>query len=132
MIPLVVLVPGVGFGGMEMLPLARRLERRGYATRVFRHQPWQRHPGESARALHRMVSALDAEVVHFVGHSMGGVVSLRMMTELAWHRPGRVVTLASPHRGFTAVRRVAALPGGRWIAGRGPLAVRDPGGSRVP
>src|SRR5688500_14365103 len=57
----VVLVPGVGFGGLEMVPLARRLAERGYETRVFWHSPWRRHPSESARALHRMVASLEAD-----------------------------------------------------------------------
>jgi pimeloyl-ACP methyl ester carboxylesterase len=123
----VVLVPGVGMGGVEMIPMGRHLERSGLPSKVFWHQPWPLDPSESARRLRDSLERIDADAVHLVGHSMGGVAILRMLEELEWNRPGRVVTLASPLSGFTAVRRVSAVPGGKHVAGKAAHSVRDAG-----
>ena len=127
----VVLVPGVGMGGVEMILLGRHLERSGYEPKIFWHQPWHRDPSESAARLHAQVAELDSEVVHLVGHSMGGVAILRMLRDFSWQRPGRVVTLASPHGGFRAVRRLHRVPGGKEIAGRAANTVRETSAAEI-
>ncbi|PIE38272.1 MAG: hypothetical protein CSA54_00250 [Gammaproteobacteria bacterium] len=55
--------------------------------------------------------------LHFVGHSMGGVLSRLYVQQ---HRPpqlGRLVTIASPHRGSELVDKLAWLPPFAWING---------------
>ncbi len=121
----VVLVPGVGMGGVELIPIGRHLERAGFPSKVFWHQPWPHAPKESARRLRDALERVDSDVVHLVGHSMGGVAILRMLEDASWSRAGRVVTLASPHRGFTAVRRVNSVPGGAQVAGRAAMSVLE-------
>lgn len=122
----VVLVPGIGFGGAEMRPLSRRLERTGYDVRLFPHLPGRIGLGESAALLRRFVEPLaDAERVHFVAHSLGGRVTLRLFADFPDRAQGRLVFLATPLLGCRAARRVMALPGGRGLVGRGAASVAD-------
>ena len=114
----VILVPGVGFGGTELLPLSLRLRRYGYRTAIFRHFTGWPSLEESARALWIESSRHPEETIHFVGHSMGGLVVLRMLADHPWDRPGRVLTLGTPHRGLRAARRLSRIPGGRTLLGR--------------
>lgn len=116
---MIILVPGVGLGGLEMALLARRLRRLGYAARTFWHWPWGRTLSEAATALHQAATSCEQEVVHFVGHSYGGLVVAQMFIDYPAQRPGRLVTLATPHNGSVAATRVAALPLGRHLLGRG-------------
>src|SRR6185503_11149485 len=107
----VILVPGLGIAGVDLIPLAIRLRRKGYRVSVFWHFTGRPTLEESARRLFDMAGRHEEDVVHFVGHSLGGIVALRMLADHAWDRPGRVVTLGTPHAGITAARRVAKLPG---------------------
>ena len=121
----IILVPGFGLGGTELLPLAARLRRRGYRVSVFWHFTGRLPLAESARRLWAKARAEREDVIHFVGHSLGGLVVLRMLSDHRWDRPGRVVTIGTPHAGLSAARRLAALPAGRRLLGPEILAAAD-------
>jgi pimeloyl-ACP methyl ester carboxylesterase len=114
----VVIVPGVGLGGAEMFVLSSRLRRRGYAVTVFYHCPWRGTLADKTRALAALLDQIDSSVVHFVGHSMGGLVVLYFLAHFPCQRPGRVVLLGTPVNGSVAARRVLRLPLGRFLIGR--------------
>jgi len=120
----VVLVPGIGFGGAELRPLLRRLGRRGYDVHLFAHLPGRLPLAESAALLQRFLTSFDAEAkqVHFVAHSLGGRVTLRLFADHPEQRPGRLVFLGTPLLGCHAARRVMALPGGSGLLGPGVVA----------
>lgn len=119
----VVLVPGIGFAGAELRPLARRLTRFGYDVRLFPHLPGRLSLAESAALLHRFAAPLDGERVHYVAHSLGGRVTLRLFADHPDRPPGRLVFLGTPLLGCRAARRVLALPGGRGLIGAGVASV---------
>jgi pimeloyl-ACP methyl ester carboxylesterase len=114
----VVLVPGVGLGGVEMFFLSRRLCRHGYAVRIFHHCPWRGTFRDKAQALAALLGQIDSSVVHFVGHSMGGLVVLYFLAHHRRQRPGRVALLGTPVSGCAAARRVLRLPLGRFFIGK--------------
>lgn len=113
----VVLIPGLGLGGLELSLLARRLKRRGYHVRVFRHVPWRGDLDKKALLLERFVARIEAKQVHFVGHSMGGTIVLHYLARHTSSRPGRVVVLGSPINGSVVAERLARLPLGMRILG---------------
>lgn len=127
----IILVPGVGLAGAELLLLQLRFRRRGYRVTLFRH--WTaRHPlDESAHALWKAASARTEGTIHFVGHSLGGLVILRMLADHRWDRPGRVVTMGTPHAGLRAVRRLARLPGAQRLMGPAVLAASSAGPTEI-
>jgi pimeloyl-ACP methyl ester carboxylesterase len=126
---MVVLVPGLGLVGLEFALLARRLRRCGYDARIFWHCPSRGSPQDRAASLQRWLSVREADVVHFVGHSFGGLLVLRLFAEYPERQPGRIVMLGVPVNGSAAARRVVRWPFGRWLLGRyvsrdGELAVQ--------
>ena len=55
---------------------------------------------------------------HFVGHSLGGLVILKMLTDWPEAPAGRVVCLGTPLAGSAAAERIASLPGGDSLLGK--------------
>lgn len=115
----------MGLAGAELLPLAMRLRRRGYHVSLFWHWTGKGPLEDSARRLWQRAIEQREDVVHFVGHSLGGLVVLRMLANHPWRRPGRVVTVGTPHSGLSVVRRLARVPGGRRLLWPGVLAAGD-------
>jgi pimeloyl-ACP methyl ester carboxylesterase len=119
---LIVLVPGAGIGGADLLPLAWRLRRRGYQVKVFFCITWFKPLAHSARQLHDWLSRQPEPVIHLVGHSLGGLVILHCLAEHDWAKAGRVVTVGTPHTDLTLARQLLRVPGGRWVVGQGPTS----------
>lgn len=113
----VVLVHGLWLAGWCMALIARRLRRGGFRTYLFSYSSVRRTLHENARALARFAEAIDARTLHFVGHSLGGVVIQAMLNHYPPSRPGRIVTLGSPHRGTYVARALSRIAFGRFILG---------------
>ena len=113
-----VCVHGLWMTGLEMTLLRRRLRACGFEVRQFRYPSVRRAPAENAARLARFVAGLQADIVHFVAHSLGGIVVLHLLARQADLPPGRVVMLGTPLRGSRVARRAAAIPPLRWLLGR--------------
>ena len=114
----VVLVPGLGLGGAELVVLAARLKRLGWPVSIFRHFPWRDSLSEKGAALSAFCRTRSHDVLHLVGHSMGGNIVLACLADHGSPRPGRVLLLGSPVNGSETAQRVAGLPLGSWLLGR--------------
>lgn len=114
----IVLLHGLWMPGVVMSPLASRLARRGYRTHVFdyasRKKPVEAHADRLARFARDI--ARDAPV-HFVGHSLGGLVVLAALDRPDAPKAASVVLLGTPARGCMAGRRLAGVGPGRWMLG---------------
>jgi pimeloyl-ACP methyl ester carboxylesterase len=120
---LIVYVHGLWQNGGEAVLLRRRLAQALRAEAcAFSYRSVTEDAGTSGRELAKYLSALSADRLHVVGHSMGGLVILKAFSqEPALHArlaPGRIVLLGSPLRGSRTARNLAALPFGRRIMGR--------------
>jgi pimeloyl-ACP methyl ester carboxylesterase len=104
----VVLVHGLWMRGWEMALLRHRLRERGFACYRFHYASVRRSPAANARALHAYLQTLDAELIHLVGHSLGGIVLLHLFQQQPLQRPGRVLMLATPLLGSVVARRIYA------------------------
>jgi pimeloyl-ACP methyl ester carboxylesterase len=116
--PAVVLVHGLWMPGFETTLLRRRLARAGYAPFLFRYGTVREGLGANAARLAEFLRRLPHERVHFVGHSLGGVLILTMLREHGCERAGRVVCLGSPLCGSRAAVAFARWPGGKRMLGR--------------
>ena len=67
--------------------------------------------------LARRIAQAKRSPVHLIGHSLGGVVLLRMLEHFASMPPGRVVLLGSPVQGSAVARRLGRLALGRRMLG---------------
>lgn len=97
---IVILVHGIYMHGLLMRPLAKHLRSNGFGTLTFNYPSLRYSSTANAARLAERVERLDAGAVHYVGHSLGGLVLRHLM---AGHGsrlpPGRCVTLGTPHRG---------------------------------
>ncbi|PZN26643.1 MAG: alpha/beta hydrolase [Proteobacteria bacterium] len=73
--------------------------------------------GDHVRELIEFARRQSSERLHFVGHSLGGLVVLRALEVTDDLPPGRAVLLGSPLQGCRAAQGVSRLPFGRAILG---------------
>lgn len=98
---LVVLVHGLGCNSLVMRVLERHLRADGYQTHCWGYRSLRGSVDEHACRLRCYVDSLaeQNDVIHFVAHSMGSIVTRRAL----YHRPlpqvGRIVLIAPPNRG---------------------------------
>ncbi len=115
----IILVHGLWFGPVFMRPLARRLHRlTGLPIRRFHYRTTRGELGEHADRLHRFAQRGGAAVQHFVDHSLGGLVILKMLNTCDDLTPGRVVFLGSPLQGSRVARKARKVPGSEALLGK--------------
>ena len=103
-----VYVHGLWLNGAEFTLLRRRLARdHGFSGHRFSYPTVRGSMDHTVEQLRRFVAGIDAEQIHFVGHSFGGVVLCRYFQKHPCERPGRVVILGSPLTGSRSARSVA-------------------------
>jgi pimeloyl-ACP methyl ester carboxylesterase len=106
-----------------MAVLKRCLQRRGFDVRVFSYRSVTRDLQQNAAGLQEYVAALRAAPVHFVGHSLGGLVIRALFHFHPQQPPGRIVTLATPHRGNHAAAQLSRYAWLRPTIGYGVQAL---------
>jgi pimeloyl-ACP methyl ester carboxylesterase len=113
-----VFVHGLWLNGAEFTLLRRRLARdQGFEGHRFSYPTVRGSMEQTIELLRTFVAAIDAQRVHFVGHSFGGVVLCRYFQKFPCERPGRVVILGSPLTGSRSARTVARHPVLRRLIG---------------
>lgn len=86
-----------------MYLIKRRLEREyGMRVSLFSYPSVRGTLDENASALATFIREQNVDVAHIVGHSLGGVLALRMHANNPDFLPGRVVCLGSPLTGSRA------------------------------
>lgn len=115
----VVLLHGVWSHGAGMLLLKRYLEREyGFRVRLFNYRSLSRSLDENAEALYGFLDERELRATHLVGHSLGGVVLLRMLARHPHAVGGRLVCLGSPLKGSRAARVLGTSSWGDRVLGR--------------
>jgi len=117
----VILVHGLWMNGLELTLLGQRLRHEyGCVVRTFSYPTMSGSATDICRDLAAFASgAADAgSVVHFVGHSLGGVLVYRTLSECGAGRfGGNAVLLGSPVNGSKAARSAARFPALRPLLG---------------
>ena len=115
----VICVHGYLSHGAGMYLIKRRLEREyGMRVSLFSYPSVRGTLDENAAALMAFVEAQSAVGAHIVGHSLGGVLALRMHANYPNALPGRVVCLGSPLTGSRAASFLNALEWAEEIIGK--------------
>jgi pimeloyl-ACP methyl ester carboxylesterase len=124
----IVYVHGLWLNGWESFLLRQRLSRELNCTSLsFRYSSVGAGLSENARARRGFLAGLEADALHLVGHSLGGLVILELFESVTARGgaaedptplpPGRIVLLGSPVRGSRAARNLSVRPFGRRILG---------------
>jgi predicted alpha/beta hydrolase family esterase len=119
----IVYVHGLWQSGRESVWLRRRLEKQLNAdARAFSYPSVAGDATRNSRALADYLGAIQADTLHLVGHSLGGLLIVKAFAENAQLGarlpPGRIVLMGSPLQGSRTARNLARLPFGKTIMGR--------------
>ncbi|MDH5633223.1 MAG: alpha/beta hydrolase [Gammaproteobacteria bacterium] len=116
---IVVIIHGIWMPAVVMWPLAIQLKRHGQSPVLFGYPTLASTLTDSALRLNRFIETLDAEHVHLVAHSLGGLLVRAMFHLYPDQPPGRIVMLGTPADGSVVAERLRCWgPLGRSLVGR--------------
>jgi pimeloyl-ACP methyl ester carboxylesterase len=115
---MVMLIHGIWMPGIEMTLLQRRLRQCGFRTRIFLYSSTRASMADNARRLDAYVRELDEPRLHFVAHSLGGLLVRKLFQDYPDQPPGRIVSLGSPHAGSCYARHLTRYGIWRRLFGR--------------
>jgi len=115
----IILVHGLWMTGIEMTMLRHRLQHdHGYNCVQFTYHSVTGEIQNHVSRLRQLAKEQQCERLHFIGHSLGGVVIYKMLESTSDLIEGRAVFLGSPMQGSTTVDSMS-----RWTLGR--VAIGD-------
>ncbi|MBI4005249.1 MAG: alpha/beta fold hydrolase [Gammaproteobacteria bacterium] len=117
----VIFVHGIWTNGLEMSLLRRRLTNAGFRVIQFSYRSVRSTPIENAMDLQIFVEKINSPAVHYVCHSLGGLIIRHLFNEYPEQPPGRIVTMGTPHTPSSAARQLARFSPGRLILGLSTL-----------
>ncbi|MCY4400639.1 MAG: alpha/beta fold hydrolase [Gemmatimonadetes bacterium] len=108
----VVLVHGLGRAPASMAVMAQRLKWAGYHVAVVSYDSRTTSLHEQAAEVAAVVAGccVEANKVHFVGHSLGGLVIRRYLADHRLPSLGRVVLVTPPNQGSMFVDWLSEVP----------------------
>ncbi len=115
----VVLLHGLARSPQSMTKIERALEKRGYEV-LYMGYPSRKFSIEKLSEIIRdeIVKNLeDVERIHFVTHSMGGIIVRYMQQQFPIDNIGKVVMLSPPNQGSEVVDKLGRLKLFKWING---------------
>jgi hypothetical protein len=124
---LVVLLHGLARTASSMERMQEALKDAGFET-VNVDYPSREHPIEVlaplavGQGLEGCRKATGMETIHFVTHSLGGILVRQYLTTNDIPELGRVVMLGPPNQGSAAVDKLRDVPGFDWV--NGPAGVQ--------
>lgn len=127
----VILLHGLARTDQSMSKMAKKLSVAGYQT-VNQNYESTKHSIEklSTDAISQaLISCGNAERVHFVTHSLGGILVRYYLQSSYIKKLGRVVMLGPPNQGSEVVDKLAKMPGFEWFNGPAGMQLGTDAGS---
>lgn len=114
----VILLHGIVRSSKSFAKMRAQLVRNGYTVFAFDYPSTRIEIAEAAEYLRSVIESLDGiEEIHFVAHSMGGLVVRSYLTKKPDPRIGRMVMIGVPNRGADLADRLKQNPLFRAIFG---------------
>ena len=105
--------------GWDMALLGRRLRAAGYSTRRFSYPSIIETIENNTDLLHRFLADIEDSEIHFVAHSLGGLLVRNLSVKYPDDIKGRVVTLGTPHQGSQVAETMSRSRIGSLLLGKG-------------
>ena len=118
----VVLLHGLARTSTSMNRMASELAEAGFATANIDY-PSREHTVEELaniavpRGIEECRAQEDVDTIHFVTHSLGGILLRQYLSKHKIEGLGRVVMLGPPNQGSAAVDELRDVPGFEWLNG---------------
>lgn len=115
----VVVLHGLARTDKAMQKLADRLDSQGYQVVNYGY-PSQEFDIPTLADKHipeAILRCKDTEPVHFVTHSLGGILVRQFLSKNRFDKLGRVVMLGPPNKGSQVVDHLRDVPGFEWFNG---------------
>lgn len=115
----VVLIHGLAANSGTMSHIENTLTAEGYDVVNLDYPSMTQSLDQLAKQLRNDIAeqTKDANKVHFVTHSMGGILLRMIQKETPMENLGRVVMISPPNQGSDAVNVLADVPGALWAMG---------------
>ena len=120
--------------GWDMALLGRRLRAAGHSTLRFSYPSIKDTIENNTDLLHRFLANIEDSEIHFVAHSLGGLLVRNLSVRYPDDVQGRVVTLGTPHQGSQVAETMSRSRIGSLLLGKGikSLLVKLPDGQQNP
>lgn len=114
----VILVHGIWMKGIELFYLRFMLRRQGYRVYQFHYASLLKTPEQNSEKLFQLASKLDEPVIHFVAHSLGGIVLSHLFDKHEIKQPGKVVMIGSPIKGSALAKYLQQKKYMKYLLGK--------------
>ena len=115
----VVFIHGLWMLGIDMTLLRHRTRQCGFKVHQFSYSTVRNTPAESATQLQAYIQQFSpAQPLHFVAHSLGGLIVRHLFHLYPQQRYGKVLTLGTPHKGSAVAENLVQFAWGRFILGK--------------
>lgn len=114
----VILVHGLWLTGLVTTYWKVCLQRAGFHVVVFSYASTRRNLSENAKQLSQLISSLSDSRINLIGHSLGGLLILKALSQHPDKRIKRIVLVGTPYQGSKVAMTLAKRNWGRSILGR--------------
>lgn len=102
----IVLIHGIWMKGPELLYLRLKLWQQGYRLYQFHYPSLFKTPEQNAQNLNQFVEKINEPTIHFVAHSLGGIVVTHFLNNHVCNKTGKVVLIGTPINGSALARHL--------------------------
>ena len=115
---IIILVHGLWMKGPELSYIRYKLWRQGYKIYQFHYASIFKTPEENADKLFEFISKIDVPVIHFVAHSLGGIVVEHLLDKYELNQSGRVVLIGAPINGSAVAAYLSKTKYLKYLLGK--------------
>ncbi len=104
--------------GIDLSLMEHRFKQDGYHTSRFHYKSISHSPIQNATKLAEHIDSITTDQIHYVCHSLGGLILRHYLHMNSTNNTGRIVMLGTPNKTSSAAINLARFPGGSLLLGK--------------